>query len=517
MIFSFILCDDIKLETNYCNNKVFGKYLGKGYDIVMGYPLPDNEFRKDPGFKKVIFNTENSIKVINENSCQRDEYFNFIEDINDIELLTMYNTIMDDMNTNISPFSGSTPYKTYFSNLEIQKKKFLIAQNTCLFCYATYNLNESTQNMNKDFLQDSDSLPILPIGINKKQNCPTELYLKDPNNKKCIKTIKPWIDFFKNYGTHILTSAHFGGQTLNTLEVTLNNLEILKLYKYKLYISNIPYLNIFDFSKLLEGIFKLENTKNGKRNNGLVGTGQDNKMVSKLNNNDENYLTEKITNKSNEILNMMDKPDITLDIRGGINSSDNWNEDGYKVWKNSLYNKMVPINLDLISLSSFMRINKKSSYNIALLYYNNLYSTNEKNYYLSQDIVDIYADGRYVTKSGKGSLTLTCPVGYIKSTGFIFSYDPSEDDQENEKSSPSGSDKSRIKINPCENVGEYDVSCSYVNKNDDILTFGWMYCVKHKLAVFETLNNSYYHKSNKKIKNNNNNNLEIKCSNGNSL
>ncbi|CRG98888.1 perforin-like protein 4, putative [Plasmodium relictum] len=461
------LCFDPKNETDNFNNEIFSKYLGKGYDILFGYPLPNNELIEDPGIREVILDTTNTINVIQDFTCKKDEYLNVIESINDVMDLAMENINIDDLDTNIRPFSASMPYASYFTDLEIKKKKYAIAQNTCLHSYASLNLRESTKTMNKNFLLDTEKLPVLS---NKKEDkCSKILYLYDPNNEYCLNSIKPWIEFFQKYGTHLLLSAHFGGKSFNSLEITMQKSEEIKIYKYKYSIGNVPYLNIFKAPSLVLDII-------------------------------ETKINRKLDLKKKEIQN---KKEINLDIRGGNSFDGKWNELTYEIWKSSIYSNFVPVYLDLVSLSSFMSKNKKESYDIALLYYNNLYGTDKENLYLSQNITDVFSKGKQITGSGKGSLILSCPVGYIKSTGFIFFYDTSEKLKNLKNGEP------RINIYPCHNKGEYDISCSYTTKNDNIISFGWIYCVKHSFIKFETI---YKGSISQKEKS-----LDIKCSEGNTI
>ncbi|CRG93418.1 perforin like protein 4, putative [Plasmodium gallinaceum] len=466
-IFPSIFCYDVKNETNNSKNEIFSKYIGKGYDILFGYPLPNNELIEDPGFREVIFDTRNTINVIQNVACKKDEYLKVIKGINDVMDLAMENINIDDLDANIRPFSASMPYSNYFIDLEIKKKKYAVVQNTCLHSYATLNLGESTKTMNKDFLLDTEKLPVLS---KKKENkCSKILYLYDSSNEHCLNTIKPWIEFFQKYGTHLLISAHFGGKSFNSLEITMEKSEEINIYKYKYYIGNVTYLNIFKAPLVLQDILKMKISRK------------------------HDLIKKKIQNTK----------EMNLDIRGGNFFDEKWNELTYEIWKNSIYSNYVPVYLDLVSLSSFIRKNKKESYNIALLYYSNLYGTDKENLYLSQNITDVFSEGKQITGSGKGSLILSCPIGYIKSTGFIFSYDTSEKLKNLKNEEP------RLKIHPCHNKGEYDISCSYTTKNDNIISFGWMYCVKHNFIKFETIY--------KESVSSKENSLDIKCSEGNTL
>ncbi|KAI4840038.1 perforin-like protein 4 [Plasmodium brasilianum] len=494
-LLSYTKCNVKTNESNDSNDEIFSKYIGKGYDILFGYPLPNNELIEDPGFKEIIINTSNCIDVINENVCQKGEYFNFIDNINDVTNLAMDNINVDQLDRNIKPFSASMPYSSYFVNLEMEKKKYLVVQNSCVHTYATYNLRNFTNNINKNFLVDIEKLPILSKKKNEKK-CPKLLYLGDPNSEYCSKYIKPWMKFFKKYGTHLVIAAHFGAKSFNTLEITLQKLEQIKIYNYKYPLRDVPYLNVFSFSPLLRDILEEANDSNNnnnkkKKNNNNKKNKNKKKKYNKNNNTNSTNSDREQTpvrgdlekdivsmkmgqnNSSNQI--------SSLDIRGGTTMDERWNDLTYEIWKNSVYSNIIPIYLDLISLNSFMRIEKKESYKTALLYYNNLYGIDKENFYLSKNITDVLSDGEQITGSAKGSLTLSCPVGYIKSTGFILIINKSE------KLKSLNSQGKRIKIQPCDNKGEYDISCAYRTNSIDVVTFGWMYCVKHSFLRFETI------------------------------
>ncbi|SCA48617.1 perforin-like protein 4, putative [Plasmodium ovale] len=497
-ILSSVVRGDTQNEGDSSMPELFSKYIGRGYDILFGYPLPNNELVEDPGFKEVIFDTKSSINVVSEDVCQKGEYFNFIEDINDVMNLAMDNINVDDLNLDIKPFSASMPYRSYFTDLEIKKKKYIVALNTCLHRYAVHNLRDSTKYINKDFLLDSEKLPIFPDKINQENKCSNVTYLSDTTNEHCIKTLKPWIEFFQKYGTHVVLSAHFGGKSINTLEVTLQKLEEVKIYNYKYPIRNIPYLNVFKAPSLLRDVFNSNKRVNSNKVRILTGgtNGEDDLNVG----NREDEGPAQVRSREDDIT----KNNFTLDVKGGSEMDEKWNELTYEIWKNSIYSNMLPIYLNLISLSSFMRIEKKESYNKALLYYNNIFGMDRENYYFSQDITNVLSDGRQITGSGKGSLILSCPVGYIKSTGLILIFDKSERVKGSKDSAP------RVKIHPCYSKGEYDVSCSYISKRSDLTTFGWLYCVKYNFIKFETVYKTSDNMSKEET-------LEIKCPEGNIL
>ncbi|KOB60801.1 hypothetical protein PFHG_02533 [Plasmodium falciparum HB3] len=395
---SFSICHDIKTDEK--TNEIFSKYLGKGYDILFGYPLPNNELIDDPGFKEVIIDTQLSIDNISNYICKKEEYVDVIEDINDIGYLGMQKINIDDLDNRIKPFSASMPYKSYFADLEIKKKKYALAQNMCVLNYATYDLKESGNNINKDFVLDIEKLPILTK--NQMKLCTKVLYMN--NNLHCSEDLSINVDGHK------------------------------------------------------------ENKKNNSNNNINIDEKKKNDAYIK-----------------NDVLIEQYRDNINLEIRGGNNFDEKWRNLTYLVWKNSIYSNIVPIHLDLYSLNTFMPIEKKESYDMALLFYNNLYGIDNENFYLSQDITDVLSEGKQITGSNKGSLILSCPVGYIKSTGLIFVYDSSEKLKTNKSKDP------KIKIYPCTNKGQYDIACSYITKKKNIITFGWIYCVKHNFIKFETL------------------------------
>ncbi|CAA9990170.1 perforin-like protein 4 [Plasmodium knowlesi strain H] len=463
------------------SDESFSKYIGKGYDILFGYPLPNNELVEDPGFRNEIFDTRNSLDIINQVACHRDEYFNFVEGINDVTHLAMDNINVEDVNSSVIPFSASMPYKSYFADLEIGRKKYLVVQNNCVHKYVTYNLRDTTRHINREFLLETDKLPILEKKDNQKE-CLKGRYRHSGKNERCAEIIKPWIDFFKKYGTHLVLSAHFGGQSFNSLEVSRRTMEEAKIYSYKYPLSNVTNLDVFRTALLLQGDTK-EAGKDGNVSD--VRRGRDHILKDPHNELHDEPLNEppRMREKS------MGEKTASLDTRGGNQTYNGWKQQTYAVWKDSIYANLLPVHLDLISLSSFMRKEKKESYEKALVYYNSLYGMDKEKYYLSQDIIDVLADGKQITGSAKGSLILSCPVGYVKSTGFILTYDTSERPTRNRGKKGDAAkeeDAARIRVYPCVNNGEYDISCSHINENNSVISFGWLYCVKYSFVQFET-------------------------------
>ncbi|ANQ06730.1 MAC/perforin [Plasmodium coatneyi] len=485
---------DHRDHINRVSDERFSKYIGKGYDILFGYPLPNNELVEDPGFRNEIFDTRNSVDMINQVACHRDEYFSFVEGINDVTHLAMDNINVEDVNTSIVPFSASMPYKSYFADLEIGRKKYLVVQNSCVHKYVTYNLRDSTRHINREFLLETDKLPILEKKDNEKE-CLVGGFLHSARNERCSGSIKLWIDFFQKYGTHLVVSAHFGGRSFNSLEVSRRTMEEAKIYSYKYPLANVPNLDVFREALLLQG---------GPKRGSADGSGGDHIL-----NQPHNQLHGEPLNKAPP----MGEKIASLDIRGGNQTYNGWNQLTYAVWKDSIYTNLLPVHLDLISLSSFMRKEKKESYDKALIYYNSLYGMDKEKYYLSQDIIDVLADGKQITGSAKGSLILSCPVGYVKSTGFILTYDTSERPKGNAAKRGDATkegDAPKIRVYPCLNNGEYDISCSHINESNSVISFGWLYCVKYSFVQFETFYANGSHASG-------GTSLEGKCSEGNSI
>ncbi|CAG9479790.1 unnamed protein product [Plasmodium vivax] len=492
----------------------FSKYVGKGYDILFGYPLPNNELVEDPGFRNEIFDTRNSLDIISQVACHRDEYFSFIEGINDVAHLAMDNINVEDVNTSIIPFSASMPYKSYFADLEIGRKKYLVAQNSCVHKYVTYNLRDSTRHINREFLLETEKLPILEKKANGKDFLQGE-YPHREGNQQCAGSIKPWMDFFQKYGTHLVLSAHFGGRSFNALEVSRRTMEEAKIYSYKYALGSVPSLDVFRAAWLQQG---------GPKRGGTEGSAGSVDGVDSVDGIDS---VDSVASGGDDILNQpnnqlhdqpLNQPPRTrenalggrapsLDTRGGNQTFDGWNQLTYAVWKDSIYANLLPVHLELISLSSFMRTGKKESYDKALVYYNSLHGMNKERYYLSQDITDVLADGKQITGSAKGSLILSCPVGYVKSTGFILTYDTSERVR---GGAAKGRDAAKIRVYPCLSRGEYDISCSHRNESDAVISFGWLYCVKHSFVKLETF---YANGSNKS----GGTSLEGKCPEGSSV
>ncbi|KJP89607.1 hypothetical protein AK88_00818 [Plasmodium fragile] len=473
------------------SDEQFSKYIGKGYDILFGYPLPNNELVEDPGFRNEIFDTRNSVDIISQVACHRDEYFSFVEGINDVTHLAMDNINVENVNTSIVPFSASMPYKSYFSDLEIGRKKYLVVQNSCVHKYVTYNLRDTTRHINREFLLDTEKLPILEKKVNEEE-CMQGGYLCSERKGQCAGSIKLWIDFFQKYGTHLVVSAHFGGRSFNSLEVSRRTMEEAKIYTYKYALGNVSNLDVFRAAWLLQG------GADAREDNG--GDHIPKKPHKQLH---DQALNQPPRTKDNTVGEKI----ASLDIRGGNQTYNGWNQLTYTVWKDSIYTNLLPVHLDLISLSSFMRKEKKESYDKALVYYNSLYGMDKEKYYLSQDIIDVLADGKQITGSAKGSLILSCPVGYVKSTGFILTYDTSE--RPKAKGSKKG-DAARIRVYPCLNKGEYDISCSHINESDSVISFGWLYCAKYSFVQFETFYANGSHAQGKKS-------LQGKCSEGSSL
>lgn len=466
VFFEVSFCQGNGESVNKDKWNIFHNYLGRGYDVLLGYPFPNSILKNDPGFKEVIITTNHeTVNVVEDFTCNRDDYITVIDGINALTNVISYYVNIEDSETEIKQFSGSSPYKFYFENLEMQNKKFAISQNVCLTSYATFNISDSTSHLNKDFLHIVDSLPTLTSEI--VSECPVHLYKAEPDNEKCIYSIKPWVSFFQKYGTHLLVAAHFGGVAVIIFEISNKKAREIKLNNYKYSVKNVPVLNMKNMPDVLVDDFLDTEQKTNEK-----------KKVEKLSTTENRF--------------------GHIQINGGIDLSFQNEDLTYDTWKTNVQDKFVPIHLDLMLLSALMVHEKHRSFNLALTYYNELFGSSKKSLFFSEDIRRFLNNGIQVTGSAVDQLILTCPENTIVGTGFIITFDNSEEEdeekkKEKEKSHSSGigldSQKtpSRIRVHPCIPEGDDTTSCSYKPRVDTFVSFGWIYCIKEKIELLQTL------------------------------
>lgn len=458
------LCkEDSTNEENEIDYELFSRYLGRGYDILYGYPFPNNEFPEDTGFREEIFETKKITSVIKDFVCKKDEYLTVTTGINDFVNQILFNVNMDNSNFLIRPFSASTPYSHYFKDFELKNKRYVLARNTCSIYYATFNIHVSSDFLHPDFLSTVDQLPILPDELLEKSPRSVK-NLRALENKKYEKYLYSWISFFKKYGTHLLVSARFGSQTLNMLEISGIKAREIKIYNYKYRIGNISTLNVFDFPDLMQELKKPPMGRN---------------IIESNNNTSDSTSLE----------------ESSLHIRGGsLNQIYESHELTFDVWKDSVSSHMVPIYLDLLALTNLLPTEKRHSFDYAISFYNDLFGITKESLFLSQRIDEIFFEGHQVIgSSSTGPLTLQCPSEFILLTGFIFSFDKSQSTKiEINKNTNDKEQQNRIHIHPCLNENLTKVSCSFYPKQSNTLSFGWIYCSRKTFLQFETLHKNVY-------------------------
>lgn len=459
VFFEVSFCQENGESVNKDRWSIFHNYLGRGYDVLFGYPFPNFILKNDPGFKEVIITTNReTVNAIDDFTCNRDDYITVIDGINALTNVISYYVNIEDSETEIKQFSASSPYKLHFENLEMQNRKFAISQNVCLTSYATFNISDSASHLNKDFLHTVDSLPTLTH--ERVSECPVHLYKAEPDHDKCKYSIQPWVAFFQKYGTHLLVAAHFGGIAVMTFEISNKKAREIKLNNYKYSVKNVPVLNVKNIPDILVDNFR--DTKKKETN--------------------EQEEVEKASREKNKFGH--------IEINGGIDLSFANEELTYDAWKANVKDHFVPVHLDLMLLSALMVPEKHKSFNLALTYYNELFGSDKRSLFFSEDIRKFLSNGIQVTGSAVDQLVLTCPENTILVTGFIVTFDTSEEEKKPETSGvglDSQKTPSRIIVHPCIPEGDDTTSCSYRPIEDIFVSFGWIYCAKEKIDLLQTL------------------------------
>ncbi|CAD2113821.1 hypothetical protein YYG_00350 [Plasmodium vinckei petteri] len=436
------------------------KYLGLGYDIIMGNPEGDPLLNVDPGFRAPVLqinitdtdinNNNNNIKqneygqdnhsntgdikhgnnqnriipwIIPEHSCNQSKN---VEEIKSLEEYTL--ELLSDVKVStpsIFPysFSASAGYKNALKKLKIQNSIIFMMKIYCLRYYTGIPTNTNMWEFTNDFRNALNKLPNIFDGLKEDSECTYEYYMAKSHSPQCEKNVNKWMTFFKLHGTHVAHEMYLGGKII--IKVNIEKDEYNKIKE-----NNLNMKTIFDFYFHKMGLFVSKNRRIQKFINKMHGS----KTVS------------------------------ILGGHPGLNIDDS---SFFEKWINSIDKNSMPIRTKLLPFSFFMDDpNMIKAYNDALIFYGltygiQLYDQQQYNNiqipigdYLENSIQQIY--------HGSPPGLLTCPIGTTILMGFSLNLDFYKNQSLNEI----------IGINTCEQMKESCSGNGFINKYSDIRIWG---------------------------------------------
>ncbi|GAB69003.1 MAC/Perforin domain containing protein [Plasmodium cynomolgi strain B] len=403
------------------------KYLGLGYDIIMGNPEGDPTINVDPGFRGPVlqiniedmrmnkdrsggangttspygsgirgggpqyreptFMGDYTIEehkpkltpwVIPEHSCSQSKN---VEEIQNLEQYKM--ELLSDVKVStpsIFPysFSASAEYKNAVKKLKVQNNVIFMMKIYCLRYYTGIPTTTSWR-FTDNFKNALKKLPPTFDGLKEDSQCSYEYYINKIHTPQCEENVNKWMIFFKLHGTHVAHEIYLGGKII--IKMNMEKDEYNKLKDNNISIKT--FFNLY-FHKM--GLSAASSKKIQK----LVSKFRTSKDVSILGGN----------------------PGLNIE-----------NSTFFEKWVNSIKKNSMPIRTKLLPFSFFMDDpNMIQAYKDALTFYGLTYGVQIFDHEKYSHVV--LSIGEYLEKctqklyAGPPPGLLTCPLGSSLLMGF---------------------------------------------------------------------------------------------------
>ncbi|CRG97736.1 perforin like protein 2, putative [Plasmodium gallinaceum] len=396
-----------KLKLNNPDTHLSLKYLGLGYDIIMGNPEGDPTLNIDPGFRGPVLqinlekinlnnnnininnnNNNNDSKrstpwVIPEHSCSQSRNVEEIRNLEQYKLELLSDVKVSTASIFPYSFSASVEFKNALEKLKVQNNVIFLMKIYCLRYYTgipTTTLWKFTDHFKKAL----NNLPSTFDGLKEGSLCTYEDYINKINTPECEENVNKWIIFFKLHGTHVAHEIYLGGKII--LKMNIDKNEYNKLKENNL--SMKPFFNFYFHKMGLSSSFSKQ--------------------------------TQSILSKFNISKN--------ISILGGNPGLDVENSSFFERWVNSIGRNSMPIRTKLLPFSFFMKDpNMIQAYKDALTFYGLSYGVriiDQEKY--NNGVLSI---GEYLEKctqklyAGPPPGLLTCPIGSSLLMGFSINLD----------------------------------------------------------------------------------------------
>ncbi|KAI4834890.1 perforin-like protein 2 [Plasmodium brasilianum] len=431
-----------KIHNSYIDFSI--KYLGLGYDIIMGNPEGDPTLNIDPGFRGPVlkiniedmsFNdnsssysssgsdkrndsgsstnrdsnsssgSDNNIRdvtknrriikknnkkkqrlspwIIPEHSCNQSKNVEEIRNLEQYKLELSSDVKVSTPSYFPYSFSASAEYKNALKKLNVQNSVIFLMKIYCLRYHTGIPITK-TWKFTDNFKNALKNLPSTFDGLKENSECTYEYYIKKLNTTECEKNVNKWMLFFKLHGTHIAHEIYLGGKI--TVKMNMDKNEYNKMKD-----KNVNVKTIFNFYFHQMGLSSSYNKK-----------------------------TQKILNKF--------RTSKSVSILGGNPGLNVEDSTFFEKWVDSINKNSMPIRTKLLPFSFFMDDpNMIKAYNDALTFYGLTYGIElfDKEKY-NQTVLSI---GEYLEKAeqklyaGPPPGLLTCPIGRSLVMGFSLNLD----------------------------------------------------------------------------------------------
>uniref|UniRef100_A0A7S2UV60 MACPF domain-containing protein n=1 Tax=Fibrocapsa japonica TaxID=94617 RepID=A0A7S2UV60_9STRA len=205
------------------------KYLGMGYDHVLGNPHGSSTSHEDPGFRSAVIDlSDHAISIVDqfsEPSCQFESSTQHITDMD------MY---IADLMTESHPrnknevlkgmmFSGSEHYKHMQEQIDAHDKEYFNTKFLCKLYLSTTStvLDASTTQLELAFTRAIENLP------DHIEDCSADQV--GSTGEGCGPNFAGYWKFIQKYGTAVTTEVHGGGKYIDSLELDEDGIQHLEV------------------------------------------------------------------------------------------------------------------------------------------------------------------------------------------------------------------------------------------------------------------------------------------------
>ncbi|AFZ81232.1 MAC/Perforin domain-containing protein [Theileria equi strain WA] len=318
---------------------ILPEYLGSGYDIVKANTLGDSDQGEDLGYRAPVVEfswAQTDVGVTNsldwlqpiggwvrpKVACGESENISEVHSSKDLKNIVEADVSVKVKVPNIGSAAITTNYNDIIKESENVKNKVYTSTYYC-FTYAA-GMPPSLDWISTEEFQTA--VKELPNEFKDFEGCTTDMYEK---KSKMCKDQEKWLDFFNEFGTHVVTEVHLGGKLTRFLTVPSSSVESFKNKGYNVNVA---------IGAALSGI------------DGTIAAG-----VS------DDY--------KREVENFTRSCKVDFSVLGGIHPSKNISEDSILKWKASIPKSPMPVKIVLTSLETFLTNKQRLTYREALNFY----------------------------------------------------------------------------------------------------------------------------------------------------
>ncbi|UKK02646.2 MAC/perforin [Theileria orientalis] len=315
------------------------EYLGSGYDIVKANTMGDSDQGEDLGYRAPVIefiwaqtdvgvtNSLDSLQPVGgwvrpKVSCGESEDVMEIDSISKMKNVTEADVGITVKVPNVGTGSLNAQYENMKDEKEGASNKLYTNSYYC-FTYAAGIPPTLDWFTTEEF---AGSVKELPKKIKHYEECTIEMYKK---RKKVCSDLLKWMEFFSEFGTHVVTQIHLGG----------------KLTRY----LSVP-------SSIVDSL-----SKKGLDVNTVIGA-----AISGVNVDVSVGVSQEF---EEELKKIKKSSKLKFSVMGGIHPDKNISPSSIRKWKSTVPKYPMPIKMDLVNISTYLPRAYHNAFKEAMSFY----------------------------------------------------------------------------------------------------------------------------------------------------